>query len=319
MLSAIGSAAMALAARCKDGGVIINEHTLNREQTRVHVDALGRWFDFIHPDDLPDRLRRRRRRPFCLLTFDDGKLSNATATADELERLGVPACFFVVTDFIGSDAALWFDLYSLLKQGSKPMPAGLSARAVKQLPYEVLIERIERVCRERGISADLRDENVAPMTWDHVRGLGARGFGVGAHGATHAILTRETKEDAFANIARSMARVSAEIGEPCSSFAFPNGNYTVDLARHAALCGARLVMTTEPVWADGRHPLWRLPRVQLFGCQDGGTILLKIAVSAAGCILKNGDGTGRIYRKINGRRIAEEAEIPLASSNRLPA
>ena len=63
MLSVIGSTAMALAARFKDGGVIINEHTLTREQTRVHVDALGRWFDFIHPDELAGRLGRRQKKP----------------------------------------------------------------------------------------------------------------------------------------------------------------------------------------------------------------------------------------------------------------
>ncbi|MDD5303375.1 MAG: hypothetical protein PHS14_09725, partial [Elusimicrobia bacterium] len=85
MIRAIGSTAMALAARFRSGGVIVNEHTLSREQTRAHVDALARWFDFIHLDDLPVRLGRRQRRPFCLLTFDDGKRSNATVTAPELK------------------------------------------------------------------------------------------------------------------------------------------------------------------------------------------------------------------------------------------
>ena len=80
-----------------------------------------------------------------------------------------------------------------------------------------------------------------------------------------------------------------------------------------------MVMTTEPTWADGRFPLWRLPRVQLFGCQDRGTIQLKIAVSAAGCILKNGDGTGRVYRGINRRGQAEASLIPLAANSQLPA
>ena len=147
MLSAIGSAAMALAARFKDGGLIVNEHTLTREETRVHVDALGRWFDFIRADDLPDRLRRRQKRPFCLLTFDDGKRSNATETAPELERLGVPACFLVVTGFVGAKTPLWFDLYNRLKKELGTLPPGLSPRAVKQLPYDLLKDRIERACR----------------------------------------------------------------------------------------------------------------------------------------------------------------------------
>lgn len=297
MLSAVGTAAMALASRFKSGGVIVNEHTLTREQTRAHVEALARWFEFIHLRDLPARLGRPRRRPFCLLTFDDGKRSNATVTAPELERLGVPASFYVVTGFLGGEKPLWFNLYRVLREKLANLPPDLSPHLVKQLPHDLLLERIERTCRRYGVRADLGDDDVAPMSWDQVRALHASGHGIGAHGVTHAIMTRETKEDAFANIARSIARVGAETGAPCESFAFPNGNYTPELARFAIRCGVRSVMTTEPTWADGRIPLWRLPRVQLFGSQDRGTVELKIAVSATGRVLVNPDGTGKAYRR----------------------
>lgn len=137
------------------------------------------------------------------------------------------------------------------------------------------------------------------MTWDHARDLHKRGFRIGAHGVTHAIMTRETKLDAFDNIARSIAQVSAEIGAPCTSFAFPNGNYTAELAKHAVRCGARMVMTTEPTWANETFPLWRLPRIQLFGRQSRGKMELKIALSATSRILANPDGTNRVYKAIN--------------------
>src|SRR5438067_734889 len=91
---------LALSRRLHRGGVIINEHTLTAEQTRRHVEALGRWFDFIDLDELPRRLANPGQRPFCLLTFDDGKRSNATQTAPELARLGVPAVFYVTTEFL---------------------------------------------------------------------------------------------------------------------------------------------------------------------------------------------------------------------------
>ena len=308
MLSALGSAAMAVVTRFKAGGLIVNEHTLTREQIRVHVDALARWFDFIHPDELPDRLLRRRGKPFCLLTFDDGYRSNATVAAPELSRLGVPACFFVVTEFLGGRTALWSDLYALLQKKLGTLPPGLSPETIKQLPHDLLAERIERACRRHGITPDLENEHVAAMTWDQVRDLRARGFSIGAHGATHAIMTRETREDAFANIARSIARVSEETGAQCSSFAFPNGNYTAELAQHALRCGARMVMTTEPTWVDAGFPLWRLPRVQLFGYQERAMIDLKIAASATGRILKGADGTRMVYREINRLSRAKAAD-----------
>jgi Polysaccharide deacetylase len=122
---------------------------------------------------------------------------------------------------------------------------------------------------------------------------------MGAHGHTHAILTRETKAAAFESIEKSIARVSEEIGDPCSSFAFPNGNYTAELAQHAIRCGAKTIMTTEPLWVDEGFALWRLPRLQFFGDDSPGKIKLKAAVAATGLFLKNPDGTKHAYRRMH--------------------
>ena len=296
MLNGIGGISLALACRFKSGGVIVNEHVLDREQTRRHVDLLGRWFEFIHLKDLPERLRRRGKKPFCLFTFDDGKRSNATIVAPELERLGVPAAFYVVSSALDSQAPLWFDRYRALRKKLGPAPNGLTLETLKQLPYAVLTEQIDQACSKYGIDADLRDDDVGLMNWEQARQLHRRGFSIGAHGHTHAILTRETKAAAFESIEESIAKVSHEIGEPCASFAFPNGNYTAELAQHAVRCGAKTVMTTEPMWADQDFALWRLPRLQFFGNDSPGKIKLKVGVAAMGLFLKNPDGTGHAYR-----------------------
>jgi peptidoglycan/xylan/chitin deacetylase (PgdA/CDA1 family) len=311
MLNAIGRICLALARHLKSGGVIVNEHVLDREQTRRHVDVLSRSFDFIHLNDLPSQLCRRGKKPFCLLTFDDGKRSNATAVAPELERLGVPAVFFVVSGSLDDQAPLWFDRYRALQQKLGAAPSGLSLPVLKQLPHALLIERIGRACSRYGIDANVRDDDVGLMSWEQVRQLRRRGFSIGAHGHTHTILTRENKAAAFESIERSIVKVSEEIGEPCPSFAFPNGNYTAELAQHAIRCGAKTVMTTEPTWVDQRFPLWRLPRLQIFGNDNPGKVRLKAAVAAAGCILKNPDGTGRLYRVINRLARRDATQNPI--------
>src|SRR4051812_35399112 len=89
---------LALASRMSRGGVIINGHTLTRSQTRLLVETLERWFDFIHLEELPRCLTHPMRRPFCLLTFDDGKRNNFTEIAPELELRRVPAVFYVTTE-----------------------------------------------------------------------------------------------------------------------------------------------------------------------------------------------------------------------------
>jgi peptidoglycan/xylan/chitin deacetylase (PgdA/CDA1 family) len=304
MLDVLGSLSLGLVQRCKTGGVIVNEHTLDREETRRHVEVLGRSFDFIQLNELPERLHRHSKRPFCLLTFDDGKRSNATQVAPELEKLGVPAVFFVVSSSLGCQTPLWFDRQRALRKKLGAVPPGLELNTLKQLPYDLLVDRIERACSQYGVEADLDDDHVGLMTWEQARSLHQRGFSIGAHGLTHAILTRETKLAAFENIERSIARVREEIDAPCSSFAFPNGNYTAELAQHAIRCGVKMAMTTEPTWADASSALWRLPRLQFSATDSPGKIKLKIAVAASGSILKNPDGTGKTYRQIN--RLAKQ-------------
>jgi peptidoglycan/xylan/chitin deacetylase (PgdA/CDA1 family) len=204
----------------------------------------------------------------------------------------------------------------------------LRLNILKGLPYAVLVDRVERACAQYGVEADLNDDDVGLMTWEQARSLHQRGFSIGAHGFAHAILTRETKPAALKNIEKSIAKVREEIGAPCTSFAFPNGNYTAELAQHAIRCGAKMVMTTEPTWADESFALWRLPRLQFFGTDSPGKIRLKTAVAATGLILSNPDGTGKTYRAINrtakrssrGRPMANEIDgLPAKSHHQIEA
>jgi peptidoglycan/xylan/chitin deacetylase (PgdA/CDA1 family) len=299
LLNLIGGSSMAIISKtrhAKPTGVIVNEHTLTASQTRLHVETFGRWFDFIHYDELLDRLSRPRARPFCLLTFDDGKRSNATETAPELERLGVPAVFYVTTRFLTDGFTLWFDRSDAISRSLGYTPAELDERALKQLPFKKLNERLDRACARYQATPDVECDDVRPMTWDEARGLARRGFTLGAHGLRHAILTRETEADGLLEIKQSIEEVRSEIGE-CRTFAFPNGNYTERLARHAIECGVETAVTTEPMWVDNRFPPWRLPRVQFFDGQSRARIELKLAAAATGQLLANPDGTGRRYRK----------------------
>jgi peptidoglycan/xylan/chitin deacetylase (PgdA/CDA1 family) len=287
---------LALARRIKRGGVIINEHTLSKAQTAFHLHVLRRWFDFIRLEDLPGRLFKPTRRPFCLLTFDDGKRSNFTEVAPELERLGVPAVFYVPTDALTTGACLWFDRRAQLVKAIGHCPAGLELHTLKRLPFRLLMERLETACQEHHFQAREDSADARPMSWQEARSLHQRGFAIGAHGMTHAALTRESRRRAFTEIEASMAKVTQELGACCDTFAFPNGNYTTELARHASRCGATTVMTTDPWWADEHARLWRLPRVQLFEGFTRARIEIKIALAACKGALAKPDGSGRRYR-----------------------
>lgn len=297
MLHLITSFFLALASKLKRGGVVINGHTLTpRSQTRFQLEVLGRWFDFISLEDLPQRLRKPARRPFCLLTFDDGKRNNYTEIAPELELLRVPAVFYVTTGPLSTGASFWFDRHEHLVRCLGHCPAELELQTLKKLPFNLLMERLDCACARHGFTPNRESDCLRPMSWDEARNLARRGFTIGAHGQTHAILTNETKARAFAEIEGSLARVSSELGAPCTTFAFPNGNYTPELAHHAVRCGVTTVMTTEPTWMDNRYPFWQIPRVQLFSGFTRAKIELKIALAAWPGVLANPNGSGRAYR-----------------------
>lgn len=294
-LGALAGGLLTAARAVRGGGVIVNEHTPRRADIRAHVETLARHFDFIHHDELLARMAVPRARPFCLLTFDDGKRSNATEVAPELERLGVPAVFYVVTRFLTENGTLWFDVWRALRDKLGKAPPGLERAEAKSLPFDVLQERLARACREHDVEV-VRDDDTAPMTWDQARALAGKGFTIGSHAQRHAILTCEPEDVARAEITASIAEVTAAMGAPCASFAFPNGNYTEVLARHAIAAGVGTVVTTEPLWVDARVPPWRLPRVQLHPHQRADAIALKLAVAATGRWLADPNGTGRAYR-----------------------
>jgi peptidoglycan/xylan/chitin deacetylase (PgdA/CDA1 family) len=298
-----------LSAFCQlGGGVVLNYHTLSERDTRLHVEYLARFFDFISHDDLMLRLGASGRRPFCLLTFDDGKKSNATETAPMLRRLGVPAAFFVPTGFLSAgNRPLWFDRVAALEQHVTDLPVQLHGSSLKALHFLTLNELVDAACRKHGVDADMTSDDVRPMSWDDARALRAQGFTIGAHSEWHAILPRETVADAQADIRASMDRLATELRSPCVTFCFPNGNYTRPLARHAQACGAETVFTTEPMWAGPASQSWRLPRIQLFGGRDISYLGAKISAARIPGILTNPDGTGRRYVRLKASAASDVA------------
>jgi len=284
-----------LAARCVRGGVIANYHRISAAQLATHVATLSRWFDFISIDELPSRMRYPGRRPFCLLTFDDGKKSNATEAAPVLARLGIPAVFYLTTAAVDKGVPLWFDRYALLASSVDHLPREYSTCTLKLLPHALRAERLRAAFDRYGLSLSDVPEQRTPMTWDDARRLYDQGFTIGAHGRHHCILTRESPLVATEEIAGSLSDVSEAIGTPCHTFAFPNGNHSPELAQFAVACGARTVVTTDPAWVRPTDCLWRLPRVQLFAAYSPAEIAWKVGFSALGFVISNPDGTGRRY------------------------
>src|SRR5512138_3288544 len=71
-----------------------------------HLDCLGRYFRFVSLDDIGERLLDRLPfdEPAAAVTFDDGYRDVYELALPVLERKGIPAAMFVVTDLVGKSA-----------------------------------------------------------------------------------------------------------------------------------------------------------------------------------------------------------------------
>lgn len=282
-------------------GVIINNHTQDGESIRRQLEALHRSFEFIGLDDIGYRCSSRGGKPFCVITFDDGKKINVDA-GDALYRAGVPAVFYVCTDFISGRQPLWFDELELVARASPSAVQEFGLSDPKVLKMEVLQSRLEAAKARYSLAAKLSDPRIGAMAWDDVKDLSAKGFAIGAHGRRHAILTNETIEAARVEIEDSIDTVTRMTGKRCETFAFPNGSFSESLVDIARSAGASTVLTTEPIWVTPpRCANGLLPRIQLHEKQSGRVMLAKLLSARPGMLLGDPNGTGRQYWLRNGR------------------
>jgi len=82
----------------------------SRAEFAAFCDFFRTHFNVITLTDLLGRLERKQDVRGCLvITFDDGYKDNIEAAAPELSKRGLPCCFFVATDFIGTNIVPWWD------------------------------------------------------------------------------------------------------------------------------------------------------------------------------------------------------------------
>ncbi len=84
--------------------------SISRDMFERHCGFFKRYFDVLPLGELVTRLEAGRPVDGCLaITFDDGYRDNFVNARPVLEALALPATFFVVSRWIGTDAWPWWD------------------------------------------------------------------------------------------------------------------------------------------------------------------------------------------------------------------
>lgn len=271
------------AARRSDGcaRIMMFHGTPKRDAGKLErmLRYLKRSFDIVPLGalvaDAGSRGVRFRRQ--MALTFDDGLRNNFEVAYPVLERLALPATFFLCPGLIESGRWLWnHEARERLKSlpaaavaelagafGAQPDVEGMVAWMKRQrLPARRRAEEALR-CATRSFSPTaVQRQAFDPAGWDEVRRLDPALATVGAHTLTHPILATLLAEEAEAEIAQSRRVLEEKLQRTVDLFAYPNGD--VNAAVHEAVRRHyRAAVAVEPGFVEPGCDLHLLPRISV--------------------------------------------------------
>lgn len=225
------------------------------------LDFLCRHYRPVAVSDLVDHARHGKRisKKSFLLTFDDGYRQIHSVVAPILVRKGVPAIFFLASDFIGNAKLGYRNKASLLVEHLLRHPATRAAserEALKILPAgpgdplaRLLGVRYEDAAVLDGIAAligidfeeYLRTERPY-LSHDEVRRMIGMGFHVGAHSLDHPHFQDLSPAEQLRQTRESLAAVRREFAPAHALFAFPHSDLNIGRAFFDAI-GADVDLT----------------------------------------------------------------------------
>ncbi len=246
--------------------------------------VLREYFDPIGIDDVI-ALRHGGSLPNnpVLVTFDDGYRDNITTALPLLQRHGIPATFFIATDYIAERRVFWWDRICYLVKGAAgpslelhypqaitlaiatPESRKAALRQLLRIVKQTFELDLDRFLRELAVAADVAwDDDIERrfadrllMTWDDIRALRAAGMGIQSHTRTHRVLQTLPPAEVAAELLGSRIELEQQLGEPIRALSYPVGHTISDRGdiRHAMEeAGYELGFTN----ATGAQPLDRV-------------------------------------------------------------
>ncbi|RIJ49818.1 polysaccharide deacetylase family protein [Maribellus luteus] len=165
------------------------------------------------------------------LTFDDGLSECAEVIAPILSRKGIPATFFINSDFVGNKALFHRYKASLLLNGLLTNPDsetesflakhGLFRHNLLKTPYHQndLIDQAAELL-EMDFAAFLKEQQPY-MTKSQLKQLHKQGFTIGGHSCSHPEFWLMKKNAQFDEIEKNMEWINRHFEPKIKAFAFP--------------------------------------------------------------------------------------------------
>jgi len=266
----------------------------SQEMFRGQMELLARHFRPVNLDEVAVFARGEKDLPqrSVVVTFDDGYVDNLETAMPILDRVGVPATFYVTVDSIQNRRLPW---PSRLRFSFRRTPKSnwidetgktwnLGTGSEREQTFLSVCDRVAKVSGaaqeslvrriEKELECWLPDDSARlMMTWDQVRALTRNGHIVGSHTMTHPNMAFVSLEDAHREFAESKQQMEAQLNTRVTHFSYPcpalYPNWTEQTIAESRSCGYETAVTTSPGTVHkGDNPL-ALSRVRPTKTVDG--------------------------------------------------
>lgn len=230
------------------------------------MKALARVANVLPLEDALGRLAEGEKLPArsVAITFDDGYRDNLDVAVPVLERLGLPATFFLVPRLLSGEVDAWWETIGWALQSStrtslewEDLRVSLAEESARDAAYSEVVKRLKlrnQAARERSMSELLGLLDPAGerpslfMGWEGARELVRRGFSVQSHTLSHVVLSQEDAEGQRRELGDARRALERELEIEISTIAYPHGgtqHYTAETVKIAEEAGYRWGVTTR--------------------------------------------------------------------------
>lgn len=190
------------------------------------LDFLLKHYQPIGANDLKDVLAGKfANKKTFLLTFDDGLRECLDVIAPILLRKGIPAVFFLNSDFVDNKALMFRYKVSLLIEQLKADTTGLAQRLKAERTDSSLITE---TAAQLNYSFDTFLKTQKPyLTSAQVQSLIGKGFTMGAHSCNHPYYEDISLQEQLRQTFDSLNFIQQQFGVKEKLFAFPFTDFGV--------------------------------------------------------------------------------------------
>lgn len=202
--------------------------------------------------------KRAITRTYGVITFDDGYLDNYTQAFPVLQHHNVPAIFFPVTQYAGTNTLTWWDQIAFLVRNSTtgiaavntPAPLHLQLSGDREADIHAVLRHYKRADNRNGTlflqqlsqstGVAVPDAGRRFLSWDEARQMQQAGMEFGSHTCSHTILSQQTEAEQRWELTESRAILERELGTRIHSLAYPVGSataFTSDTEQYARDAG----------------------------------------------------------------------------------